>query len=784
MEIEEIFRQKLISVRAYNVCRRNKLHSWNQILTYYTERGNFINLHNCGKTSDEELIKLCNSFKPLSEELNGSKELNSEERAEILKKSFNNELDFLEIDNLLGLYTQHPSESLNLEQTVKDEGDFLEEILHPFQIVEINHFILSLYPLLTPRAKNALKIHLKNDLSVISFAENKLLNKKFQVQDLKNVGKKSIPEIKGFLKKIREEIKLTINNSSHECEPANNEFLEGALIKGKNKQLIKNTFHSKVVSFELLNSESIFEVIKYLIHYNILFSKSHSLTVTKSIKIFVNHKDYSNEEISQEVSLSRERVRQIKTKFLDKLFEKLSFLKFFQENLFEKYNIETENDFLMINDQQANLINNLNKTYFSKEFLNYILYTHLSTHFSLIGNVYDILTFKNSRNRHNWNNFLLVKKEITDMFNFEAMVEDISDRLDQRIEETYQFNFKSYLSHFLLIDDFQILNKLYPICEALIAEEFNLFIDLEENINFKKNTLKPAFEYAFEALEELGKPSKVEVIYKKVKEQHPSYITTPQKLRSSLKRQNGFVPIGRTSVFGLKKWEKEKKDFKGGTIRSIAVEYLEKKDLPEHISTLTQYITTYRPKTNEKSVLTYLKIDESGIFVFLKNSHIGLSHKNYPGYAKVSSGYNKQEKVSWEERFESLTIFIKDHNRFPYSSNCPLDEEVLYRWFNVQMVKLRKNKLNSDQTAKMTIIVKKFQPNRRRRFSKEKYIELKDFISQKKRLPSSTKDGEKILYQFFYNQKKLNLTQKNSEDEKINFIETNELIEKLTNGSK
>ena len=53
---------------------------------------------------------------------------------------------------------------------------------------------------------------------------------------------------------------------------------------------------------------------------------------------------------------------------------------------------------------------------------------------------------------------------------------------------------------------------LFPICEKIINEEFEIYLDLEENINFKRNTSRQVHEYAFEALEHLGKPSKVKEI--------------------------------------------------------------------------------------------------------------------------------------------------------------------------------------------------------------------------------------------------------------------------------
>ena len=45
-----------------------------------------------------------------------------------------------------------------------------------------------------------------------------------------------------------------------------------------------------------------------------------------------------------------------------------------------------------------------------------------------------------------------------------------------------------------------------------------------------------------------------------------------------MKREHGFVPISRTSVYGLSIWKDEFENFHGGTIREIIREYLLKFD--------------------------------------------------------------------------------------------------------------------------------------------------------------------------------------------------------------
>lgn len=96
-----------------------------------------------------------------------------------------------------------------------------------------------------------------------------------------------------------------------------------------------------------------------------------------------------------------------------------------------------------------------------------------------------------------------------------------------------------------------------------------------------------------------------------------------------MKQKFGFVPIGRSSTFGLKKWEQELDNFKGGTIRSITKELLEKSETPKHISEIADHVLRFRPTSNSSNIFQNLRLDKSGTFVFFKNSYIGLNYKKY-----------------------------------------------------------------------------------------------------------------------------------------------------------
>lgn len=726
MTLEEVYNNKEISVRSYNVCRRNGIDSIIKLQQYYTVYQTFENLHNCGRRSNEELIEI---------------------------------------------YLKYQNYTVDNDETRRVDKNSLEEILTNLTRTQrevINNFIKVNTNSLSVRSKNAISLYLGNNFSVRNFAEKIITNHNFKIENVENVGKKSIPELEIYISIINDLIR-EISQSDDENQ----------LVSLKNSFLIEQTFSISKVPTEILQSESIFQLIDFLLKNNALFNKNHNLTIQKALKIYQNDKEHTLYEIASQNSLSRERVRQIRKDCVNELFEKLSFIKNFNDDLFQNYSIDLSSNLIEIKENLVSQINTLNKTNFSKEFISYILAVYLSDNFVIIGNIEDVLLpkFSSSRNRHNWNNFYIINKELSKV-DFILLANDINDRLNDRIEETYSFSFKSYLSRFISDLDIEIIELAFPVAEKIINDEFTLYLDLNDNIVFKRNTIKQAFEYAYEALEELGKPSKVYEITQKIVNLHPNYETDEKKVRASMKRNNGFVPIGRTSVFGLKKWENELDNFKGGTIRSITIEFLAQSDNPKHISEITAYVLKYRPNSNEKSIYYNLRIDESETFSFFKNSYVGLKKKNYPEDFEVLTDSDIIERGSWEDRYDDLQNFLLLENRLPFSNGVPEEEIRLYRWLNVQKGKLKTKKLDEQKGKLIIEIYEKFPPinGRRRLNSTEKYDELIEFIKVNQRLPSANKQGEENLYQFFYKQRKLYDNDELDNNEKSYFSKVFEIM--------
>ncbi|EDM45727.1 hypothetical protein SCB49_07957 [unidentified eubacterium SCB49] len=575
MIIDDIYRKEEISVRSYRVCKNNKLNSINDLKEYYFKHKSFDKLRNCGRKSNEELIEICNRYQ--------------------------------------GYHFE------NIETEIKKEKS-LKTIISDLTRVQrevINSFILVNTNSLSVRSKNAVTFHLKKNFKIKNFAEKIFFNS-VDIKHWKNVGAKSIPEIELYLNIIKDLV-IEVSESKE----------EKYLISLKNNFLIQRTFSISKIPRNVLESESIFLLTDFLLNSNTIFDAPRRAIVKKAFKIYQNQKELTLDDIAKEVKLTRERVRQIRVMCLDELFNKLSFIQNFNDDLLQKYNIDTNSEQIEINQDLIDIINITNLTFFSREFITFILYVYLSDKFSLIGCVEDVIQPKyfNASNRHNWNNFFLIKKEIVNEIDFNALANDIDNRINDRIIESYSFNLKSYLSRFLINDNIDVLISAFPIAENIINEEFEMNLDLNENIIFKRNTHKQVPEYIIEALENLNKPSKLSEIYEWICIHYPEATKSEEALRGSCQRSNEIIYFGRSSTFGLKKWENTRNDIKGGTIKDIVTELLENSNTPIHITEILEEVHKYRAKTNERNIITNLKLDPNKSFIIFNQKFIGLSNK-------------------------------------------------------------------------------------------------------------------------------------------------------------
>ncbi len=732
LSLEELAKIENLSVRAYHVCEGGRLLNLLEILTFYWENDGFRKLRNCGSRSNEDLIELCKKYQGLIDQPIKSIEINKPE-------------------NL----TEKKILSLSARQ---------KKIL--------NNIIESLISELSVRAANSLETHLNSDYSIKAF-QPILSDPKFNIRNLRNIGAKTEKELKNLFIDLRQQIDLVIQFEDE--EELTKELFNTYLRKkfGLEKALISEIWKN----YESGSGIPLFKTINILIESGAIYDIKQRVIFRKGINYWNSGDKETLENIASELNITRERIRQIRNIIIGNFNSTFSFIKLMDLESINLYGINFDVDIIDIPEDLGSNINETENNSFNNHFIIKIFSILLERTHDLIGNDESIATNKISRSAHNWNNTYLVKKELSNVLNYNAFINDVNSRLNMRIEESYSFQFESYLTNFLTKKSYELNNNIVFICERMIFNEFELSIDIYEQLTFKKNTKKQVVEYVYDVLKEVKRPLNIYQIYELINVKYPNITKSPEALRGSCQRDSNLVYIGRSSTYGLKIWEINEL-IKGGTMHDIAEEFLIKFEEPKHIDEIKDYVIKFRPEATSKNLYYNLKSAENKRFLFFKNHIVGLISKQYDSSCQLneSSLINRRTK---EESLKLLTKFVAENDRLPSYSSKDYNEIKLCRFLRVL---LNKGELNDINDQKLKFLVESYYSNGRRRKNSENrkcsYVDLSKFISDNNRMPNSRIETERGLYYFYYKQTSLYKNGELDNETMKEYIEIVDLIHK------
>jgi hypothetical protein len=319
------------------------------------------------------------------------------------------------------------------------------------------------------------------------------------------------------------------------------------------------------------------------------------------------------QSIGDNYSITRERVRQIAQNIPSKIEDAVKAIanKFPFLHTHLDYDIDIKKDLIIIGQESTETINKRENLQFTPRFYGYVLTSLYHKYFSTFQDIDDT-----------YMSYFLINRKYFDIFDFKAFHEDLATRRDKRIEQTYYLDFNQYLPDFSLSGN-AITDKVRGICKNIISEEFD--INLEKGkIRFDRNTMIKLSEYILDILEAAGKPLKLKEICKELKNRTTKVPPNLESLRSSILSVEEVVAIGKTSTYALRKWD----SIKTGTIKDLVKEFLEKYNEPKHIADITAYVNKFR-HTSDKNIMSNLKLDPTGSFIFFRKSFIGLESKTY-----------------------------------------------------------------------------------------------------------------------------------------------------------
>ena len=662
MEISRLYDESIISIRTYQVCRINNFNTINILEEYLASHTDFMSISNYEYEINNELVYVVSLSKLAKSSMFKHIKKHKETERELSKLVFYTKEKMLEIVNTL----------------TKNDRD------------TINGFIMLLLTVISTRAKNSIIEYYSEDLKIKSVLKKDSLSFKTNESSVNMIGKGTFKEIDYFYEQLYRNIILMCRDHL-EVKKQYLEVLMRKSLSGK----------ESIIEPSLIQGSGL-QLINALIKGDVIFGERTDM-ILNAINIYDDYNYKTLEELGELYKVTRERIRQVREKYLKEFKIQLIGLRsLYIDDLLSKGFFRNDN-LIEISENIIFNINSMNSVNFSKEFIVYLYSISVDDQVVIPSVDINILANKNGYKLDEWSGFYLISKSMSCKFNFDRMIVDIKSRNKDRIEEDYFLNFEVYLKNFLY-DNMYLDQSLMSFCERLINRECGVFLNIYDEIEFKRNVKMRAPDLAYEILKEVGVPTKIDKLYNILISKQPEFSMLESSFRNTFGSDSRFVPIGRQSVWGLKEWEYQREDFLGGSMLEMAEKLLQERDVPMHISEIVSNISKYRD-TDEDRLIRNLRINHQRKFILLKKQYVGLSYKSYPEEYQILNQTNR----TWEESFDNLESFVSEYSRLPKSSDHDEESGRLYRWFGIQKKRYLDNRLKEQRKEKIERIIMNYE---------------------------------------------------------------------------
>jgi len=567
LTIDELTEMHWLSVRSVNVCKSNDLYTLDELLKYYKDHQTFKELRNCGEKSSKELSGICKYYE---RELQSSVPANA------------------------------------ITHVVSESWD-------PLKTEVVVRYAKSAFSRLSVRAINGLEAEHLHEIDLAWLRKLPELD----FSGIKNIGRKTEKELVQFQRDIQA--------FQRQIGPMAGSDLRQTYLK----MLITSTFPElaadetldMTVFFTTEGKIRLFVLIMHLLENGILFSPSRS---SLFLDFYTGSRPPNLSLVADKQGLTRERIRQLRIAFQEDFDQYFGFLATFEANDLADTVFKDGATVLVIAKawvQQMNASANLR---FSGQF-------YAQTLSLIFRPSYDLIEYTvQAGQKHTC--YALIERRLNRVYDFQAWLSDLDALLQDRIAEDYELHFEGYLAGFFKGEfPLEMLGPVKMVCTELLFECFELAVGEEGFLLIQQNVRKTMDEYILQALNALGDPAHLDQIVFQLETMFPDQAWNESSVRGTMLREKDlFICISRTSTFGLRTWEVERENLRGGTIRDMVENYLEDELLPKHISEVLHYVNQFR-NTTESSLITNLEAEENARFRIFPGEFIGLSAKNYEG---------------------------------------------------------------------------------------------------------------------------------------------------------
>lgn len=525
----------------------------------------------------------------------------------------------------------------------------------------------------------------------------------FNPKKLRNIGANSVPEILDFKDRV---IALCTYCSS-----------EDAAVR-----LEKMSKSQRYIDLGISASENIINLEEKIGYFPLLAAVNQyinnvpvreSRIMKEFLLIFRGGIERDLDDMANELSLTRERIRQLANKQIKTLEGIISSWKDLLANY--HYPIFEKDAWITMCEKEG--------VAFTQNFVKWLI-SLIDDTVHLIGD--PISAFKTYHGRIR--PLYLIPKNIYDVFCVGDCINELKNLCNNKRYEDESINLQDFLCRFFRNEIlFEKLNDIENFVRRIINAEMDCYIS-DMDIVFPSNAEKPVADIVEDIIRDKGDAMCLQDIYEAYIKLYPHRTSIePKHIRAHIHTNKSIRPIGRSGKYTLAEWKEGY--VRGGTIREFAYEYI--LDNPNHIvslSNLCEYIAKFREDVEEDNIQANLLAESSGRYsLFLKDGvrYIGLSSVSHPPCYVQQLG--DEMRRTTEQSYTLLEKFIVENKRFPFSSG-PGDEPRLYRFWGVQTAYNKHGDLEGNEKLiydRISILYADFQVSRSDYIWYKNYIEFK-----------------------------------------------------------
>lgn len=577
------------------------------------------------------------------------------------------------------------------------------------------------------RAKNCILQLIENCNNNVYQLYEVLFSANFDPKQLRNIGKNSVPEILDFKNRVVAfYTELSSDDATIKLERMNK-------VQKYTRAGISDPEFILSIEDEIGHFPLLYVVNKY-IHG---FSARDVRIIKEYLFVYRGGGECDLDNMAKELSLTRERVRQLANQQIETLESIISSWKEFLEGY--HYPIFEKDSWLLMCGKEG--------VEFTQNFVKWII-SLVDDDVHLLGD--SIAAFRTYHGRIR--PLYLIPKNLYDVFDIEGYIDMLKQMCEQKRYEDERVNMRNSLCQFFRSEIlFEAMDDIENIVRRIINAELTCYIS-DVDIIFSANAEKPICDVVEDIIRAKGHVMGLDEIYNEYIKLYPNKEIERESIRSYIYRNKNIRSMGRSGKYTLAEWKEGYA--RGGTIREFAYECI--LDSPCHIvplSDLCKYIAQFREDVEEDSIQTNLLAEASGRYgLYIKEGirYIGLSAEQHdPSYALLN---NEEARRSTEQSYTLLEKFIVENKRFPFASG-PGDEPRLYRFWNVQSAYNKHGDLEGPEKLiydRISIVYADYQ------VSRSDFLWYKNYVEFKQRATCiSFLVAGKTINKWFYNNTQL-----------------------------